>query len=166
MARPGRNRAALIGAALALVLAPSPASAARPAELRRDLRPGLQLTAMRAAISSAPAYFVGFNSGCTLTTPMLTLVDSNVMAGNFRDQDGACYLWLNLKQSPLLTAQEICKLALHELGHLTGLQHSDEPGDVMFSPFAARPIPAPCVKPLPRAKGSRHAKRRHPRTRG
>src|SRR5439155_394236 len=81
--------------------------------------------------------------------PVSAFVGGQVMAGNFRDQDGGCYVWLNLAHAPLLTAQEICKLALHEMGHLTGLQHSQDPKDVMYSPFESRPIPPPCVKPLP-----------------
>jgi hypothetical protein len=67
------------------------------------------------------------------------------MGGNFRDSGGGCYVWLNLRQSSLLTGSEICKIALHEMGHLNGLQHSTDPLDVMFSPFQADPIPAPCV---------------------
>ena len=144
---------------LALALAPA-AHAATPIEQRETLRPGLQVSAMRAALRAAPVYFSGFNSGCLSTTPMLTYVDSNVMAGNFRDQDGGCYVWLNMEQSPMLTAQEICKLGLHEMGHLTGLQHSDDETDVMYSPFASLPIPQPCVKPLPKAKTSKAKRKR------
>jgi hypothetical protein len=70
------------------------------------------------------------------------------MAGNFRDQQSGCYVWLNLAQAPLLDAQEICKLALHEMGHLNGLQHSGDPRDVMYSPFESEPIPEPCMSPL------------------
>jgi hypothetical protein len=161
--------AALAAAGLALALAPSAAPAAarrEPIETRLDLRPGLQLAAMRTAITAAPRYFEAFDPHCGSTTPMLTYVDGSVMAGNFRDQDGNCYVWLNLQQSPLLTAREICKLALHELGHLTGLQHSSNPEDVMYSPFVSNPIPGPCVKPLPLAKTTKHARRKRRRTRG
>ena len=70
------------------------------------------------------------------------------MAGNFRGQQSGCYVWLNLAQAPLLNAQEICKLALHEMGHLGGLEHSSDAGDVMYAPFQAQPIPAPCSKPI------------------
>jgi hypothetical protein len=70
------------------------------------------------------------------------------MAGNFRDQESGCYVWLNLAQAGLLNAQEICKLALHEMGHLGGLQHSAEADDVMYSPFEPQPIPSGCVSPL------------------
>jgi hypothetical protein len=79
------------------------------------------------------------------------------MAGNFRDQDSGCYIWLNLAHAPLLNAQEICKLALHEAGHLGGYPHSAEPEDVMYSPFLAQPIPAACVAPLPAGTASRSA---------
>src|SRR4051794_23213235 len=103
---------------------------------------------MRAAIAAAPTYYANFDSHCTTTLPVIAFVQGNVMAGNFRDQDGGCYVWLNLAHAPLLTAQEICKLALHELGHLTGLQHSGDANDVMYSPFESAPIPGPCRTPL------------------
>ena len=48
----------------------------------------------------------------------------------------------------LLNAQEICKLTLHEMGHLGGLEHSTDPRDVMYSPFEADPIPPQCGNPL------------------
>ena len=147
----------VVAAAIAaLGFAPDPASLARvrssrkpPIEQQIGLRPGLQLAAMRAAITAAPSFYPNFNSGCPRTLPVIALVGGQVMAGNFRDQDGGCYVWLNLAHAPLLTAQEICKLALHEMGHLTGLQHSQDPKDVMYSPFESSPIPPPCVKPLP-----------------
>jgi Matrixin len=123
-------------------------SARLPLEKRIGLRPGLQLAAMRTAIAAAPQEFAGFDSKCARTTPVIAFVDGRTMAGNFRDQQQGCYLWLNLAHAPLLNAQEICKLTLHEMGHLTGLQHSANPDDVMYSPFEAEPIPAPCVDPL------------------
>ena len=140
----------------ALGAAPDPASLARvasshkpPIEKQIGLRTGLQLAAMRSAIAAAPSFYPNFNSGCPRTLPVIAYVGGQVMAGNFRDQDGGCYVWLNLAHAPLLTAQEICKLALHEMGHMTGLQHSQDPNDVMYSPFQSDPIPQPCVKPLP-----------------
>jgi hypothetical protein len=156
-------------AALLLALVPTAAPAAgkrRSIQFQLDLRPGLQLAAMRTAIRAAPRYFVDFDPHCGSTTPMLTYVGSSVMAGNFRDQQDNCYVWLNLQQSPLLTAREICKVTLHELGHLTGLQHSSDPNDVMYAPFVSDPIPGPCLRPLPQAETTRHARRKHPRTRG
>jgi Matrixin len=124
-------------------------SAARqPPEKRIGLRPGQQLAAMRTAIAAAPQAFDGFDSRCARTTPVIALVEGRTMAGNFRDQQQGCYVWLNLAHAPLLNAQEICKLTLHEMGHLTGLQHSAAPDDVMYSPFEAQPIPAPCAEPL------------------
>jgi hypothetical protein len=123
-------------------------SARQPPEKRIGLRPGQQLAAMRTAIAAAPQQFPGFDSKCARTTPVIAFAEGRTMAGNFRDQQQGCYVWLNLAHAPLLNAQEICKLALHEMGHMTGLQHSSDPDDVMYSPFESQPIPAPCVEPL------------------
>jgi hypothetical protein len=103
-----------------------------------------QLTAMTTGLKAAPEYFTGRSTGCPSVTPMLATQPGPIMAGNFRDADGACYVWLNLEQSSLLTGSEICKITLHEYGHLTGLQHTADPSDIMFAPFQADPIPAPC----------------------
>jgi Matrixin len=142
----------------ALAAAPDDASVASarrtPIEQQVGLRPGLQLAAMRSAIAAAPDYFDGFNSGCSRTMPVLAYQGGDVMAGNFRGQDAGCYVWLNLSQASLLTAREICKLTLHEMGHLTGLQHSSDPSDVMYAPFVSDPIPGPCVRPLATASAS------------
>jgi hypothetical protein len=136
----------------ALVAGPDTPSAASsrkpPIEQQLGLRPGLELAAMRAAIVAAPDWFPSYDSGCTTTMPVIAYVQGDVLAGNFRDQSGGCYVWLNLAHASFLTAQEICKLSLHEMGHLTGLQHSQDPRDVMYAPFASEPIPAPCLKPL------------------
>lgn len=123
-------------------------AARQPQEKRIGLRPGLQLAAMRTAIAAAPQAISGFESKCARTTPVIAFVEGRTMAGNFRDQQQGCYVWLNLAHAPLLNAQEICKLTLHEMGHLTGLQHASDPGDVMYAPFEPQPIPAPCVDPL------------------
>lgn len=143
----------LAAAAAALVAGPGAPSLAKvasavPVEKRVGLRPGLQLAAMRTAIAAAPGYFEGYSSGCGRTTPVIAQSQGQTMAGNFRDQQSGCYVWLNLAQAPLLDAQEICKLALHEMGHLGGLQHSPDAGDVMYAPFQAQPMPAPCTKPI------------------
>jgi hypothetical protein len=123
-------------------------SARLPAEKRIGLRPGQQLAAMRTAIAAAPQAFPGFDSHCARTTPVIAFAEGRTMAGNFRDQQQGCYVWLNLAHAPLLNAQEICKLTLHEMGHLTGLQHTADPEEVMYSPFEAQPIPASCSDPL------------------
>jgi hypothetical protein len=138
----------------ALIAGPDDASLAKarssrvPPEKRVGLRPGLQLAAMRHGIAEASHYFSPYQTSCTRTVPVIAFVQGQTMAGNFRDQDGGCYVWLNLAQAPLLDAQEICKLALHESGHLGGYAHSSDPDDVMFSPFESQPIPAPCRTPL------------------
>jgi hypothetical protein len=109
------------------------------------LGPSLQLAAMNTAINAAPVYFAGHTTGCNTTTAMLAAQPGSIMAGNFRVGNGNCYVWLNLEQSSMLTGSEICKTALHEMGHLNGLEHVADPLDVMFSPFRSDPIPAPCV---------------------
>jgi hypothetical protein len=107
------------------------------------LSPTAQLTAMNTALAAAPGYF-GRDTGCQAVTAMITSISNSALAGNFRDAFGGCYVWLNLKQSRTLTGSEICKTALHEYGHLTGLSHSTDPSDVMYAPFQPDPIPGPC----------------------
>jgi hypothetical protein len=99
---------------------------------------------MRTAIAAAPQFFAGHTTACTQVTPMLTTENSSILAGNFLDTLGGCYVWLNLQRSSSLTWSQVCKTTLHELGHLHGLQHSPDPNDVMYSPFRPRPIPPPC----------------------
>lgn len=103
-----------------------------------------QLAAMNTALRAAPEYFAGRNTGCSMITAMLASQPGTIMAGNFRDSGGNCYVWLNLQQSSMLTGSEICKTTLHEFGHLAGLQHTSDSTDVMYSPFVTDPIPAPC----------------------
>jgi hypothetical protein len=138
-------------------LAKARSSARLPLEKRIGLRPGLELAAMRTAIAAAPDTWPGYDSQCGRITPVIAYAAGQVMAGNFRDQESGCYIWLNLAHAPLLNAQEICKLALHEAGHLGGYPHSAQPEDVMYSPFLAQPIPAACVAPLPAGTASRSA---------
>ena len=109
------------------------------------LGPSMQLAAMNTAIKAGPTFFAGRSTGCTNVTAMLAAQPGAIMAGNFRDMTGNCYVWLNLSQSSMLTGSEICKTTLHEIGHLSGLQHSKDANDVMFAPFQTDPIPAPCV---------------------
>lgn len=96
------------------------------------------------AIRGAPAFFGSYDPQCTRVTPMLANVPGTVLAGNFRDEGGNCYVWLNLRHVAELSRADICKAALHELGHLAGKVHSDDHTDVMYSPFVAEPTPAPC----------------------
>lgn len=124
-------------ATAALALVPATAHAA-------GLPAATQLAAMNSAIKAAPAFFAGHTTGCSAVTPMLATEGGQIMAGNFRDEDGNCYVWLNLQQSAYLTGPEICKTTLHEMGHLNGFAHSQDPQNVMASPFRADPMPAPC----------------------
>jgi hypothetical protein len=109
------------------------------------LGPSVQLAAMRTALNASAAHWAGHSTDCADVTPLLASQDGPVMAGNFRDSGGNCYVWLNLAHSDLLSGSEICKVTLHEMGHLNGLQHVGERDDVMFSPFDGNAIPAPCV---------------------
>jgi hypothetical protein len=112
---------------------------------RTALSSTLQLAAMNTAIKAAPSYFTGRTTGCSNVTAMLAAQPGAIIAGNFRDAEGNCYVWLNLDQSSLLTGSEICKTTLHEVGHLSGLRHSGDSHDVMFAPFISDSMPAPCV---------------------
>jgi Matrixin len=134
----------------AVVSGPGAASFAKQTapDKRIGLRPGQQLAAMRTAIAAAPGFWDGYQSDCSRTVPVLTYVKGDTMGGNLRDQSSGCYVWLNLAQSPFLTAQDICKVTLHEMGHLGGYQHSADPADVMYAPFEADPTPPPCSSPL------------------
>jgi hypothetical protein len=140
--------AAIVSGPRAASLAKARSAAQPPPEKRLGLRPGQELAAMRTAIAAAPRFWDGYANGCAQTVPVLTYVRGDTIAGNFRDQSSGCYVWLNLAQAPLLTAQEICKVALHEMGHLGGYQHSPDPDDVMYAPFQPDPIPSPCLSPL------------------
>ena len=122
-----------------------PAAAATGLGSSLGLGPTMQLAAMNTAIKAADGFYAGRTTGCKSVTPVLASQGGQIIAGNFRDSDGYCYVWLNLQQSSMLTGSEICKTTLHEMGHLTGLQHSQDPGDVMFAPFRSDPIPAPCL---------------------
>lgn len=141
---------ALISISTAMATTAAPVAGAPPPSGLGET-PGLgatmQLAAMNTAIGAAPAYFDARPSACGAVTPVLASEPGQILAGNFRDTDGNCYVWLNLRQSSTLTGSEICKTTLHEMGHLAGLEHSPDPADVMFSPFQAAPIPAPCVAP-------------------
>ena len=86
---------------------------------------------------------------------MLASVDGLVVAGNFRDDVQNCYVWLNLLRAEDISADDLCKLVLHELGHLAGSAHSPDPANVMHSPFVAKPTPPACAHRPTQAYGSR-----------
>jgi matrixin len=142
----------LIFVMAALVVGMAASAGARPWHAAKAMSPShsplsstARLSAMRTAIGAAPQFFAGRTTGCTHVTPMLTSEKTRILAGNFLDTSGGCYVWLNLQQSANLTWSEICKTTLHELGHLNGLQHSPDANDVMYSPFRRTPIPRPCA---------------------
>ena len=60
-------------------------------------------------------------------------------------------------------ASDVCSVVVHEWGHLAGLPHSDDPASPMSATFhvidACRD-PAPLVKPTPKRKPRRCARRR------
>src|SRR4051794_20754650 len=143
----GSVRAGVIGAIAAGALVGTQPLAADP---QPGLSPRAELAAVGVATRAAPSFFPGYDPHCQSVTALIANVKGTVMAGNFRDQQGGCYVWLNLRYADYLTSPEICKLGLHELGHLTGLAHSADPSNVMYAPFDARPLPPPCVPPKPR----------------
>jgi hypothetical protein len=104
-----------------------------------------QLDALRSGIAAAPGHFGERATGCASITPVLVNQPGQTIGGNFRDSADGCYVWLNLSQSAMLTAPEICKTALHEVGHLMGMEHSADPSDVMYTPFTTDPIPRVCL---------------------
>jgi hypothetical protein len=126
---------------------PVPRVAAPP---RAYLSPNVSIGARRAlnsvatAIVLAPRVFPGFESHCTHITSLLASVQGQVMAGNFRDADGACYVWINLTTTAGISGADLCKLSLHELGHLGGYSHVADAADVMHSPFVPKPTPPAC----------------------
>jgi len=116
---------------------------------KTGLGPSTALAAMTTAIGAAPSFYAGRSSGCIAVTPVIAEQQGQIMAGNFRDTGGNCYVWLNLQYASDMTGSEICKITLHELGHLNGLQHSADVADVMYSLFDAAVIPAPCQVQAP-----------------
>ncbi|MEA2425290.1 MAG: hypothetical protein QOH13_1700 [Thermoleophilaceae bacterium] len=104
------------------------------------------LNSVASAIVLAPRAFPGYQSHCTRIMPMLASVAGSVMAGNFRDADGACYVWINLSTTAGITGAALCKLSLHELGHLGGYTHVADVADVMHAPFVPTPIPPACAQ--------------------
>jgi hypothetical protein len=103
------------------------------------------LNAVSTTIQLAPQQYPGFKTPCSHITPLLTSVEGPQMAGEFNDGDGGCYIWINLLNVADISSADLCKLSLHELGHLSGLQHSKDPADVMYSPFVSKPTPPVCA---------------------
>lgn len=65
------------------------------------------------------------------------------LGGNFKDEVGDCIIWLNTDDGPY-SKRDICKIIVHEEGHLRGLQHSLNKKSVMYSPFQSKPTPRGC----------------------
>jgi hypothetical protein len=102
------------------------------------------LNAVAVTIQVAPQVFSDFKTPCTHITPVLAAVSGPIMAGQFKDGSGGCYLWLNLLNTADIPAPDLCKLVLHELGHLSGLEHSKDKAEVMYSPFLSQPVVPAC----------------------
>lgn len=69
--------------------------------------------------------------GCARVTPVLAIDQSEIVAGQFRDTEGNCYVWLNLANR--FWPSRVCSAVWHEVRHLHGDRH-----------------------PIPREKGCRH----------
>lgn len=95
-------------------------------------------------VLAASLHLGGTPASCTHVTPLLGVDRPAIVSGNFRDTQGGCYVWLNLNARLPRRMSGICKLTLHELGHLDGQRHSPDPNSVMYSPYRASPVPDIC----------------------
>lgn len=59
--------------------------------------------------------------GCARVTPVLALDRQQVLAGQFRDTEGNCYLWLNVGFR--WWRSRVCSSTFHEIRHLHGDRH-------------------------------------------
>lgn len=99
-------------------------------------------------LQSADHYWAGRPSACAHTYVAAIVSGGSPEGGNFRDESGNCYVWINTDDSPY-TGPDVCKIIVHEVGHLRGLQHSPDPRSVMYSPYHSSPMPSRC-RHLPR----------------
>lgn len=89
------------------------------------------LVALAAGIGNAPAP----PQDCAYVMTAVVYQPAPMVAKSNRFKDGGCIVMLNLRYRVTLDQRDVCQLGAHEGGHLGGLVHSQDPADVMFSPF-------------------------------
>jgi len=97
----------------------------------------MMLTALFAALAAGIAHSPAPPAAGCNPVPVIALVPGRVLAGNFRDDHGGCYVWLNAYHVRGLARRDVCQLAAHEVGHLGGLGHVAS--GLMASPFKRTP---------------------------
>lgn len=94
-------------------------------------------------LSASNHYWAGSPSPCPHTYVAMVADGGEPMAGQWIDPNGTCIIWINAAQGPF-DGTQICKLIVHEDGHLRGKQHSTDPRSVMFAPYRSTPMPYRC----------------------
>lgn len=93
-------------------------------------------------LNAANHYWHGLPNTCPKTFVSVVADGGSPEAGNYREP-GFCIVWINTTYGPY-SGPVMCKLIIHEVGHLRGLQHSTSPRSVMYTPFHEKPIPRGC----------------------
>lgn len=110
----------------------------------------MSAAALLAALALGVAHSPAQPIDCSYTVSAIADSPPPVMAGNLRTVDGGCLIWVSapmfLGRNAPYDARDACKTAMHETGHLAGLQHSLDPNDVMYSPYQRVPLPSACRK--------------------
>lgn len=92
-------------------------------------------------LHTADHYWAGLRDPCPHTYVAAVVDGGSPLAGNFILPSGDCIIWVNASDGPFRSRQ-LCKLIVHEAGHLRGLRHSTNPRSVMY-PQPTR-VPAGC----------------------
>lgn len=105
-------------------------------------------TVALASLGVADRYWANRTDTCprTYVSAMVapwSLTDGQ-LAGASRDSHEDCAVSIDA-QYPM-GARDLCKLIVHEVGHLRGVKHSMDPRSVMYTPFRPDPTPAGCKR--------------------